>query len=51
MKKVTNPEMLMVARAAFKKQLDDKFNSTTGKRAIVICGGTGCLSSDSTVLK
>ncbi len=51
MKKVTDPEMLMVAHAAFKKQLDDKFNSQDGKRAIVICGGTGCLSSDSTVIK
>ncbi|MCQ2797032.1 MAG: NADH-quinone oxidoreductase subunit NuoF [Bacilli bacterium] len=51
MKKVTNPEMLMVANATFKKRLDAKFFSTNGKRAIVICGGTGCLSSDSVAIK
>lgn len=27
--------------------LDEKFAGTNGKRAIVICGGTGCLSSNS----
>ena len=26
---------------------DAKFAGTNGKRAIVICGGTGCLSSNS----
>ena len=29
------------------KCLDDKINGRDGKRHIVVCGGTGCLSSDS----
>ncbi len=33
------------------KCLDIKFNSTDGKRAIVVCGGTGCLSSNSDQIK
>ena len=27
--------------------LEDKFNGKDGKRSIIICGGTGCLSSNS----
>ena len=27
--------------------LKAKFDGTNGKRAIIVCGGTGCLSSDS----
>ena len=30
-----------------KNKLDAKFSGTNGKRSIVICGGTGCLSSNS----
>lgn len=30
--------------------LDKKFTGADGKRAIVLCGGTGCLSSDSTAI-
>ena len=29
------------------QRLDDKFSGKDGKRHIVICGGTGCMSSDS----
>ena len=29
------------------EQVNNKFNGVGGKRSIVICGGTGCLSSDS----
>ena len=29
------------------KCLNDKFTGSNGKRAVVLCGGTGCLSSDS----
>ena len=32
---------------ACQKCLDDKFSGADGKRHIVLCGGTGCLSSDS----
>ena len=28
-----------------------KFNGESNKRAIVLCGGTGCLSSDSAAIK
>ncbi|MBP3691671.1 MAG: 4Fe-4S binding protein [Clostridia bacterium] len=31
--------------------LDAKFSGTNGKRAIVLCGGTGCLSSNSAEIK
>lgn len=33
------------------KCLDIKFNGEDGKRAIVVCGGTGCLSSNSNAIK
>ena len=29
------------------KCLDDKFKGNDGKRHVVLCGGTGCLSSHS----
>ena len=27
-----------------------KFEGTNGKRALIVCGGTGCLSSDSAAI-
>ncbi len=33
------------------KCLDDKFNGNDGKRHIVLCGGTGCLSSHSAEIR
>ena len=33
------------------KALACKFNGETGKRAVVLCGGTGCLSSNSAEIK
>ena len=30
--------------------LDAKFKGTNGKRSIIVCGGTGCLSSDSAAI-
>ena len=33
--------------SASRKKLDEKFTGKDGKRHIVICGGTGCLSSNS----
>ena len=31
-------------------ELDAKFKGTNGKRSIIVCGGTGCLSSDSAAI-
>ena len=33
---------------ALSKSLDDKIKGGDGKRHIVLCGGTGCLSAHST---
>ena len=33
------------------KALACKFNGETGKRAVVLCGGTGCISSNSLEIK
>ena len=44
---IKNEQELMQKVEACANCLDKKFNSKDGKRAIVICGGTGCLSSDS----
>ena len=32
------------------ESLNQKFDGSNGKRSIVICGGTGCLSSDSALI-
>ena len=32
-------------------KLEQKISGENGKRAILLCGGTGCLSSDSMKLK
>ena len=40
-------EELESRQAACTKCLDKKFSGESGKRAIVLCGGTGCLSSNS----
>ena len=36
--------------ASCTQELDAKFKGTNGKRAIIVCGGTGCLSSDSAAI-
>lgn len=40
-------EQLQEKQAACTKCLDDKFTGKDGKRHVVLCGGTGCLSSHS----
>ena len=40
-------EELSSSQCACTKKLDEKFSGRDGKRHIVICGGTGCMSSDS----
>ena len=42
----TKQELLQVIDSCT-QQVNDKFTGKGGKRSIVICGGTGCLSSDS----
>ena len=40
-------EQLQAKQSACTKCLDDKFTGKDGKRHVVLCGGTGCLSSHS----
>ncbi len=42
-----NEQVLDEKIAEFTKKLENKFKGTDGKRCITICGGTGCLSSNS----
>ncbi|MBQ0099005.1 MAG: NADH-quinone oxidoreductase subunit NuoF [Firmicutes bacterium] len=44
---VKNIEDLKKISCSCTKELDDKFKGNDGKRHIVLCGGTGCLSSNS----
>ena len=44
-------EELASKQAACSKCLDGKFAGEAGKRAIVLCGGTGCLSSNSAEIR
>ena len=44
---IKNEQELQARIASCVANLDKKFTGADGKRAIVICGGTGCLSSDS----
>ena len=37
--------------ASCTKAMDDKFSGADGKRHIVLCGGTGCLSNNSMEIK
>ena len=47
LKKISNEKELFERIDHCSKCLDKKFNAEPGHRAIVVCGGTGCLSSDS----
>ena len=44
-------EELQAKSAQCTKCLEGKFKGENGKRAIVLCGGTGCLSSNSNEIK
>ena len=46
MLKIADGEALIKAHESFSKSLDEKFHAEDGKKAIVVCGGTGCLSSN-----
>ena len=47
MEKITSKEALQAKICSCTDALRDKFEGADGKRAIVLCGGTGCLSSNS----
>ncbi len=44
---INSKQELLQKIEACTEQVNDKFGGKGGKRSIVICGGTGCLSSDS----
>ncbi len=44
---IRTPEELKARVDSCSACLDSKFKGTNGKRAVVLCGGTGCLSSNS----
>ena len=50
MLKIKTSEELIQTHEHLASCLDKKFHCEEGKRAIVVCGGTGCLSSDSATL-
>ena len=50
MVKIRSSEDLIQTHEKYAACLDKKFHCEEGKRAIVVCGGTGCLSSDSATL-
>ena len=51
MEKITSREALQAKICACTDALRDKFEGAEGKRAIVLCGGTGCLSSNSAEIR
>ena len=48
---IKNFEELASLQQELSASLAAKFNGTSGKRAVVFCGGTGCLSSDSAAIR
>ena len=49
--KMNSMEQLNETICACTKAMDDKFSGADGKRHIVLCGGTGCLSNNSKAIK
>ena len=47
MNRITSFEELDSAAQACEKSMQDKISGADGKRHIVLCGGTGCLSNNS----
>ena len=47
MEKIATPEILEKEIACCTKAFNEKIAGTGGKRAVVVCGGTGCLANDS----
>lgn len=51
MERIKSFEELKAVNEARSAELAKKFNGENGKRAIVLCGGTGCISSHSTQIR
>ena len=51
MEMIKTPAQLQEKVAACSACLDGKFKGEDGKRAVVLCGGTGCLSSNSAEIR
>ena len=49
--KITTSEQLDSLLQSCTECLNNKINGENGKRAVVLCGGTGCLSSNSNEIK
>jgi len=47
MQKITSTKDLEKCQAACEETFKKKLNGKSGKRAILVCGGTGCLANDS----
>jgi NADP-reducing hydrogenase subunit HndC len=47
MNKITSPEVLQKDIDSCSKVFDEKIKGLGGKRAVMICGGTGCLANNS----
>ncbi len=47
MERIVSPEILDKNIEACTKAFEDKISGANGKRAVVVCGGTGCLSNGS----
>jgi len=47
MEKITTEQRLEELTAQYQKRLGEKFSGKDGKKHLVVCGGTGCLSSHS----
>ena len=47
MNKITSPECLQNCIDKYSAEFEAKIKGTNGKRAVVVCGGTGCLANAS----
>ena len=47
MEKISTEQRLQELTAQYQKKLEEKFAGKDGKKHLVVCGGTGCLSSNS----
>ena len=47
MEKINTEQRLEELSAQYQKKLGEKFQGKDGKKHLVVCGGTGCLSSHS----
>ena len=51
MERIQSPELLESKINEFTKVFGDKISGKNGKRAVVVCGGTGCLANDSAAIE